>query len=88
MAALEATARVVANDPQATLGEIISRHSQDLSIPRPLDTALERMWGFASEMGRHLREGRNPNREEAELLLGTASALITYLLQVRNRPRS
>ena len=85
MAALEATARVLAAEPRATLGEIVGRHAVDLGIPRPLDTALQQMWGYASEMGRHLREGRNPARKEAELLLSTASAMINYLLQ---RPRT
>lgn len=85
MAALEATARALMNDPRATLGDIINRRAEDLGIPRPLDNALERLWGYASETGRHLREGRNPSREEAELLLGTASSVITYLLQVNLR---
>ena len=80
MAALEATARVIANDPRATLGEILIRHRDALGIPRPLDTALAQMWGYASEMGRHLQEGRNPGRQQADLLLGTASAMISYLL--------
>lgn len=85
MAALEATARSLANEPRATLGELLARQAPALGIPPPLDRALDRMWGFASEMGRHLREGRVPNREEAELLLSTASSIINYLLQVRRR---
>lgn len=86
IAALECTARVVSGDQRATLGEIIQRRAADLGIPRPLDSAIERMWGFASEMARHLREGRVPAREEAELLLTVSAGLINYLLQ-RNRPR-
>lgn len=62
MAGLESMARSLTNDPRATLGEILAREAAALGIPRPLDTALERMWGFASEMGRHLREGRVPSR--------------------------
>lgn len=85
MAALECTARVVTGDERATLGDLIQRHAAALGIPRPLDNAIERMWGYASEMGRHLREGRVPSREEAELLLGISAALVNYLLQ-RNRP--
>jgi hypothetical protein len=84
MAALECTARIVAEDPRATLGDLIQRRSVDLGIPRPLDLAIERMWGYASEVGRHLREGRAPSREEAELLLTISAALISYLTQ-RNR---
>src|SRR4029077_19967160 len=44
------------------------RHGAEIGIPKPLDTAIERMWGYASEMVRHLREGRVPAREEAEFL--------------------
>ncbi len=60
MAALEATAKTLSNDPKATLGEIINREAAKLSIPPPLDTAIQKIWGYASEMGRHLREGRTP----------------------------
>jgi len=80
MAALEATARVIANDQRATFGEILNRYRDTLGIPRPLDTALGQIWGYASEMGCHLREGRNPDRREAELLLGMAATTISYLL--------
>jgi hypothetical protein len=80
MAALEATARVISDDPRAPFGEILNRHRDELRIPRPLDSALSQIWGYASEMGRHLREGRNPNRREAELLLGMAATMISYLL--------
>lgn len=86
IAALECIARIVLGDDRATLGEIIQRRAGELGIPRPLDNAIERMWGYASEMARHLREGRVPSREEAELLLNISAALISYLLQ-RNRPR-
>jgi hypothetical protein len=85
MAALECTARLVSGDERATLGDIIQRHAARIGIPRPLDNAIERMWGYASEMARHVREGRVPTREEAELLLNMSAALISYLLQ-RNQP--
>jgi hypothetical protein len=86
MAALECTARIVSGDEHATLGEIIQLRAADLGIPRPLDNGIERMWGYASEMARHLREGRVPTREESELLLNISASLINYLIQ-RNRPR-
>ncbi len=86
MAALECTVRVVTADERATLGDLLQRHAAALGIPRPLDNAIERMWGYASEMGRHLREGRVPSREEAELLLGISAALVNYLLQRNRRP--
>ena len=85
MAALEATARTLSNEPKATLGEIISRYATDLAIPPPLDDAVQKIWGYASEKGRHLREGRTPRREEAQLLLGMSATLIGYLLDVQSR---
>jgi hypothetical protein len=84
MAALECVAREVSGDARATLGTIIQRHGAAIGIPRPLDTAIEQMWGYASEMARHIREGRVPTREEAEFLLSMSASIITYLLQ-RNR---
>jgi AbiJ N-terminal domain 4 len=84
MAALECTARSVSGDQRATLGEVIERHGARIGIPAPLDNGIERMWGYASEMARHLREGRLPSREEAELLLNISAALTLYLVQ-KNR---
>ena len=77
MGALEAIARDLADNPKATLGQIIKRQP-DL-LPKPLDTALSHIWGYASNEARHVQEGREPNREEAELLVGLAAALVTYL---------
>jgi AbiJ-like protein len=81
MAALECVARVVSDDERATLGEIIQRHAADIGIPKPLDAAIDKMWGYASEMARHLRGGRVPAREEAEFLLSVSASIVTYLLQ-------
>lgn len=79
MAALECVAREVSGDPKATLGDILSRFSG--LIPKPLDKSIEKAWGFASEMGRHLREGRVPSFEEAELTLGLCASISTYLVK-------
>jgi AbiJ N-terminal domain 4 len=81
MAALECVAREVSGDQRATLGIIIQRHGATIGIPRPLDTGIEQMWGYASEMARHIREGRVPAREEAEFLLSMSASIIAYLLQ-------
>lgn len=77
MAALECTAREAVGDERATLGEILKRHPNVL--PKPLDDALSKMWGYASEMARHLREGRTPSRAEAELIVGVAASACNYL---------
>jgi hypothetical protein len=79
LAALECVARDACGDPKATLGDILKRYP-DL-LPRPLDAAIEKVWGYASEHGRHLREGREPTMAEAELLVGMASVVSTYLVK-------
>lgn len=78
MAALECVARDVGGTT-ATLGPIIRK----LGLPAPLDQAVEKLWGFTSEQGRHILEGRQPQFEEAELVVTTASALSVYLLRRR-----
>ncbi|MCC6191908.1 MAG: hypothetical protein IT318_23000 [Anaerolineales bacterium] len=77
MAALECVARDVCGDEKATLGEVIKRYPN--TIPKPLDESVSKAWGFASEMARHIREGRNPERKEVELIVGLAATVATYL---------
>ena len=77
MAALECTARNAVGDEHATLGEILKRYQS--VFPKPFDEALSKMWGYASEMARHLREGRTPNLAEAELIVGVAASACNYL---------
>ena len=79
MAALECLAREVAEEPKLTLGEIIKRNPG--MIPPPLDDAVEKVWGYASERGRHLREGRPPRFEEAMFVVSISSAVCMYLSQ-------
>lgn len=78
MAALECVARDVANQPSKTLGQLIA----ELKLPKPLDVGLEKLWGFASERGRHMRENRAPRFEDAELVVTVASAVSVYLLRL------
>lgn len=77
MCALECTARETTGDARATLGDILKRHPD--VVPKPLDDALGKMWGYASETARHVREGRTPSRAEAELVVGVASSTCSYL---------
>jgi hypothetical protein len=77
MGSLECVARDLSGDTKATLGEILKRYPG--LLPKPLDEALSKIWGYASNEARHVEEGREPRREEAELLVGLAAALSTYL---------
>jgi hypothetical protein len=76
MAALECVARTASGDSD-TLGEILKRHPG--LVPKPLDTAVEKAWGYASERARHIKEGSEPARGEAELIVGIAATVATYL---------
>lgn len=77
MAALECVARKASGDPNPTLGKLLERHPG--LIPKPLDAAVEKAWGFASERGRHIREGEEPTRADAELIVGMAATVATFL---------
>ena len=77
MGSLECVARDLTGDSKATLGEALKRYPG--LLPKPLDTALSQIWGYASNEARHVQEGRDTSREEAELLVGLAAALSTYL---------
>jgi len=78
MAALECVARDIDGSSE-TLGKIIKQ----LNMPAPLDGSLHQLWGFASQQGRHIQEGREPSFEEAELVVTIASAVSVYLLRRR-----
>jgi len=79
MAALECAARELCGDPQRTLGDLLKRYREKLAIPQPLDSAMEKAWGYASQAGRHVSEGNEPGRDEAEVVVALCAALCTYL---------
>lgn len=67
-----------------TLGDYIKK-CPDL-FPGAMKNAFASLWGYASEEGaRHGKEGIEPHREEAELIVSLAAALATYL--DRKHPR-
>jgi hypothetical protein len=77
LGALECVARDVTGDRKGTLGELMKWYPG--LLPKPLDEAVPKLWGFASNEARHIVEGRETNREEAELLVGLSAALAGYL---------
>lgn len=77
LACLECVCREVTGDKKATLGDLIKRYPN--IVPKPLDNSITSIWGFSSEQGRHLREGRDPEYIEAELLVELASTISNYL---------
>jgi hypothetical protein len=77
VAALECVARDVFGDQKVTLGEILKR--QRGTMPTTVVTMLEKVWGFSSEQGRHLREGGEPTQRDARLVVALSAAAIGYL---------
>lgn len=77
VAALECLCREITGDKKRTLGQLIN-NNPDI-VPAPLNIVVEKIFGFASEQGRHLKEGKAPNYEEAELVVHLSASLCTYL---------
>jgi hypothetical protein len=78
MAALECMVRDVTGDSSSTLGMIAKRHPT--VFPEPIDQAVGKLWGFASERARHVREGQTVDRHDAHLVVGLAATLVNYLI--------
>jgi AbiJ N-terminal domain 4 len=72
---VEAVAKDLLAEPNATLGQLIKK----LELPKPLDTAAAQLWGYASDQARHVTEGYDPKLREASFVVRIASALIAYL---------
>jgi hypothetical protein len=77
LAGLECVVREVTGNPKATLGKLINDHPD--IVPKPLDTVISKLWGYTSNMGRHVEEGNPPDFEEAELAVSVSASLISYL---------
>ena len=77
MAALEATAHEVTGQVNPTLGRLVPQ----LDLPRPLDQAVSKLWGYASERCRHIREQEDVDNSEAELTVSISGALCEFLIQ-------
>lgn len=74
MAALEATARDMTGQ-ERTLGKLVD----SLGLKPPLDVALKKLWGYASNEARHGREDSSLSTAEAEMIVGVAGAVCGYL---------
>lgn len=76
MAALECISRDVVGSND-TLGTLVQRNPG--LFPRPMDAIVQQAWGWSSNYGRHLQEGKSPSFEEAEMLVGLSGVLCRYL---------
>lgn len=78
MASLESAARERAGNRRATLGKLIPK----LGLRVPLNIAVDKLWGYASDSARHGKEGKTPSRREATLVVGTCAAVAAFLSDV------
>ena len=62
-----------------TFGPIINR----LNLPKSMDEAIRKLWGFTSEQECHLLETRDRHFEEGELVVTVAVAAGVNQLQER-----
>jgi len=83
MAALECVARDHASS-RDTLGDVIKRNRA--LFPQPIDTLMEKAWGYTSNFGRHIEEGHAPTFEEAEMVVGLSAVICRYLARKPLRP--
>jgi hypothetical protein len=79
MAALESAVRSISGEPKPTLGDLLKKQSG--MFPKPVDSAVHKLWGYASEQARHGRESRELAQEEARLVVGICAVLCSYLTQ-------
>lgn len=78
LGAMEALARDITGDRNATLGSILSKKGDALLSP-PLPAAFEMIWGYASNFARHVDETKTPTLDEAVLVVGIVGAVVAYL---------
>lgn len=76
LAALECVCREITREKD-TLGSLINKHPY--IVPKPLDEVISKIWGYASNNGRHLKEGNAPNFAETELLVHLSASICLYL---------
>lgn len=77
IAGLECAAKDIAGESQLELGKIVKKRP-DL-FPPPLGEVIAQLYGYASNNGRHLTEGEEPDVAEVELVVGIATTCATYL---------
>jgi len=79
LASLECVAKDISGKAHMTLGKIVDTHPE--LFPGALGKVVGGIWGYASQNGRHLTEGREPEMKDAFLMVGLAASLSTYLIQ-------
>ena len=78
--ALDAAGPVVVEGHPRTLIAKLNK-SGKIVTPPPIDQAILKLWGYASQYGRHRTEGKDPHPDDAELAVHVAAAVTWYYLK-------
>lgn len=84
ISAVEAVARVVTENPKATLGEALKKIDEKMTIHPALREAMNRLYGYTSDEGgiRHaMLEQSNIDEAEAKFMIVTCSAFVNFCVQ-------
>ncbi len=79
MMACESIARSVTGRANQTLGRLVPH----LPIPEPLRIIVEKLWGYASEHGRHCKEGRAVDPSDARVVVSVALTICKRLAECK-----
>jgi len=80
LGAVEATARYI-DGSNKDLGSIADK----IGLPKPLDEALKKMWGFSSNFGRHVSLTNVPSANDAQLIVHLSSAYCRFLSNLHSK---
>ena len=72
--ALETTVPDVTGQPNPTSCKLVPH----LGLQAPQDQAVDKLWGYASDRGRHIREHQTVDHAEAELIVAAAGSACAF----------
>jgi hypothetical protein len=78
LGALESTARYLSGS-EKPFNEVVAL----VGVPKPLDIALSKLWGYSSNFGRHVSPTNVPSLNDATLVVHLSSAICRYLVDAR-----
>ena len=78
LGALESTARYLSGS-EKPFNEVMAI----VGVPKPLDSALSKLWGYSSNFGRHVSPTNVPSLNDATLIVHLSSAICRYLVEER-----
>jgi hypothetical protein len=84
MGDIQYTPEEIRADTHHTFGKFLKEYP-DLFPSEDFKSGLQLLWKYANNEGsRHGKEGMEPGRDEAELIVSVAAALVTYLNRKHN----